>query len=228
MTESELRTRRRLLAARSVRGLQGRRPSKRRRRESRVRGAPAAPCAKGRKHTVIDYRFTGTPGLPCAMVVRLMPRSPRRRIRLVTVIGGLKAQRSPVGLMHLRRLDTSNGCQDHTVLPSASAPFVLRAGQSLTAKPPCNQHLRDDAACVHRIPPDVRDDRETPFIRTGRQDYDSDLRSKKSGIFFAKGLDSASRNRRADLPVGLRRHRQCVSEAPDPDVMRRRSLHRLP
>ena len=32
----------------------------------------------------------------------------------------------------LRRLDTSNGCQDHTVLPYASAPFVLRAGRSLT------------------------------------------------------------------------------------------------
>src|SRR5258708_23471415 len=29
---------------------------------------------------------------------------------------------------NLRRLDTSNGCQNHTVLPYASAPFVLRAG----------------------------------------------------------------------------------------------------
>jgi hypothetical protein len=31
---------------------------------------------------------------------------------------------SPVGPTHLRQLDTSNGCQDHTASPSASAPFV--------------------------------------------------------------------------------------------------------
>jgi hypothetical protein len=32
-------------------------------------------------------------GIPCVMALRLMPRSPRRRIRLVTVAGGLKVQR---------------------------------------------------------------------------------------------------------------------------------------
>ena len=49
--------------------------------------------------------------------------------------------------------------------------------------------MRDDAARVHRIPSDVRDDRETPFIRLGRADYDSDLREHGSGIFFGTGLD---------------------------------------
>jgi hypothetical protein len=34
---------------------------------------------------------------PCAMALRLMPCSPRRRIRLVTVVSGLMARRSPVG-----------------------------------------------------------------------------------------------------------------------------------
>jgi hypothetical protein len=29
---------------------------------------------------------------------------------------------------NLRQLDTSNGCQNHTLLPYASAPFVLREG----------------------------------------------------------------------------------------------------
>jgi hypothetical protein len=33
----------------------------------------------------------------------------------------------PVGSTRLRWLDTSNGCQDHTVLPYASAPVVPRA-----------------------------------------------------------------------------------------------------
>jgi hypothetical protein len=31
---------------------------------------------------------------------------------------------SPVGPTHLRQLSISNGCQDHTALPYASAPFV--------------------------------------------------------------------------------------------------------
>ena len=34
----------------------------------------------------------------------------------------------------LRRLDTSNGRQNHTLLPYALAPFVLRAGESLTSE----------------------------------------------------------------------------------------------
>jgi hypothetical protein len=29
-----------------------------------------------------------------------------------------------LGRLNLRRLDTSNGCQDHTALPYAAAPFV--------------------------------------------------------------------------------------------------------
>ena len=28
-----------------------------------------SPVCKGRKHTVVDHRFTGTPGIPCAMVL---------------------------------------------------------------------------------------------------------------------------------------------------------------
>src|SRR5260370_22971873 len=31
---------------------------------------------------------------------------------------------SPVGMTRLRKFSTSNGCQDHTTSPSASAPFV--------------------------------------------------------------------------------------------------------
>src|SRR5260370_8602908 len=60
-------------------------------------------------------------GIPCVMALRLMPRSPRRRIRLVTGVGGFEGLVNPgrVGVCH-RRLGTSNGCQDHTVLPYAT------------------------------------------------------------------------------------------------------------
>jgi hypothetical protein len=93
-----------------------------------VLAAPAVSRAKMCKERTRAYRYRrGHPDIPCAMVLRLMARSPRRRIRLVTVADGLKDCLNPVGSTHLRQLDTSNGCQDHTVLPYASALFVRRA-----------------------------------------------------------------------------------------------------
>ena len=54
-----------------------RRPSKRRRRECRVPEAPVAPCAKGRKHTVVDHRYAGSdPAFParwCYGFLRALP-----------------------------------------------------------------------------------------------------------------------------------------------------------
>jgi hypothetical protein len=50
--------------------------------------------AQRKTHTSIQVQ-SEHPGIPCAMALRLMPRSPRRRIRLVTVIGGLKVLRKP-------------------------------------------------------------------------------------------------------------------------------------
>jgi hypothetical protein len=54
-----------------------------------------------------------------------MARSPRRRIRLASVADGLAIRRGPVGPDNLHQLDTSNGCRDHTLLPSA-ASFARR------------------------------------------------------------------------------------------------------
>ena len=150
------------------------------------------------------------------MVLRLMPCSPRRRIRLVTVIGGLRRSEARSGSLHLRRLDTSNGCQDHTFLPFASAPFVSAPADRSRDTPALRLPSRDDTARVHRIPPDVRDDRETPLVRAGQRDYDSDLRKEKSGIFFRKGLDSDVRNERDVLPVGLRAASPMQVRSPDP------------
>ncbi len=93
-------------------------------------------------HTSIQVQ-PEQPGIPCAMALRLMPRSPWRRIRLASIAGGLKIRRSPVGpCQNLRRLDTSHGCQDHTVLPYASAPYVLRAVSRSRDNPPCDHISR--------------------------------------------------------------------------------------
>jgi hypothetical protein len=91
--------------------------------------------------------------IPCAMALRLMPGSPRRRIRFASVADGLKDCSDPVGSTHLRRLDTSNGCRDHTVLPYASAP-VVRALCSLTDDKPAlrPRHAPDAAASTATRP----------------------------------------------------------------------------
>ena len=120
-----------------------------------------------------------------------MPCSPRRRIRLVTVTGGCWFCRPGRACQNLRRFSTSNGCQDHTVLPYATrlrpevlrhvhirkastkteaAPFVLAPGIAHKQSPPCDA-LRNDAAASTASHPNVRDDRDTPLLgdETGAQ-----------------------------------------------------------
>jgi len=74
--------------------------------------------------------------------------------------------RARLGSKNLRRLDTSNGCQDHTVLPYASAPFVCRAFCSLTdVKPALRTQSAPDAAASTASHPNVYDDPDTPLVR---------------------------------------------------------------
>src|SRR5258708_25634757 len=58
--------------------------------------------------------------------------------------------RTRLGPQDLRELDTSNGCQDHTVSPYATTSFVCVA-RSLTGNPPCDCLPRRRCR-VHRIP----------------------------------------------------------------------------
>jgi hypothetical protein len=119
-------------------------------------------CAK-ETHTSIQVQ-SEHPGIPCAMVLRLIPRSPRRRIRLASVADGLKDCLNPVGSTRLRQLDTSNGCQDHTALPYAASRLRLKASPGIGAgrlhavfahgpKPALRTRPRARRCRVHRIPP---------------------------------------------------------------------------
>jgi hypothetical protein len=89
-----------LLAAPSARGLHRPCPS------PRTEGAGKTGCALHPRSRVQDvHKNTHTSiqvqrrasGLPCAMALRLIARSPRRRIPLVTVACGLTILRIPVG-----------------------------------------------------------------------------------------------------------------------------------
>jgi hypothetical protein len=68
------------------------------RKSEGARAAPAVSCAKlcEETHTSIQVQRRHS-GIPCAMVLRLIARSPRRRIPFATVIGGLVVLPDPVG-----------------------------------------------------------------------------------------------------------------------------------
>jgi hypothetical protein len=147
-------------------------------------------------HTSIQVQ-PKQPGIPRAMALRLMPCSPWRRIRLASIAGELTARIARSGFANLRRLDASNGRQNHTALPSAFHAVRRRAAfaheQAHPAKTCC-------APGMPRPPlpaPNVRDDRDTPLLwaRDGGS-CKGDLGSARSGIFLIPGLDAISENQK--------------------------------
>jgi hypothetical protein len=167
-------------------------PRERGRRECRVRAAPAVSCAKctSKTHTSIQVQRKHS-GIPHAMALRLMARSPRRRILIVTVAAGLMVNPIRLDRIRHRQLDTSNGCRNHTLLPYAAtrrcqmaspgkAPFVC-APVDRSRKTALRSRSRRRCR-VHRIPPYVRDDGQRPSFRTGPHRYIADLGTSSSEI----------------------------------------------
>jgi hypothetical protein len=139
------------------------------------------------------------------MVLTLIPRSPRRRIRLVTVICGLKGCPNPVGPTRLRKFNTSNGCQNHTASQSAASIVRLRAIRQLTGRidPPCHPLTSPDAAASTASRPAFVTTRDPPLLsRRDGEGFRSDLGQARRKIFLQKGLDRPFRKTRSDLPVG--------------------------
>jgi hypothetical protein len=95
----------------------------------------------------------------------------------------------PVGPTRLRQLDTSNGCQDHTPLPSASCIVRQRAVDDSRAKPALPSQSRARRCRVHRIPPRVNDDGQRPSGGRDGEGYRSDLGQARIEIFLQRGLD---------------------------------------
>ena len=133
-------------------------PKNRGRRESRVLVAPAASRAMKKAHELVTTGSTEQSGFPRAMVLRLIPRSPRGPGFL-----------APVALRSSKNLVPASGHQDHTTSPSAMVAARLAAS------------LRPSHPALN-----VRDDREAPLLvrRDGRIEA-TDLPDATSTIFFA-------------------------------------------
>src|SRR6266511_1970283 len=80
-----------------------------------------------------------------------MARSPWRRIPVASIAGELAARIARLSFANLRRLDTSHGCQNHTLLPYANAPssgaLEIAHGETRPAI-----HITRRCFRVHRIP----------------------------------------------------------------------------
>jgi hypothetical protein len=135
------------------------------RRECRALDAPAASHAKIKK--AYERSHHGHTGF-----TRHSPRNGfngfLRALPGVRILGCHRRQRikvcqSPVGMTRLRKFSTSNGCQDHTTSPSASASLVCSPDIAHGVDPALRLPCAPGAISVHRIPPRVRDDREPPL-----------------------------------------------------------------
>ena len=125
-----------VLAALGVRVLQSAHP----RISKRAQGRPGARYTHGpratRKHAAEPQVQPRQPGLPCAMVLRLiralpgdravLPPSPCRCPRIVARSGSARI---------MQGLTPASGRQDHTISPSARATFVSRAVTSIASPP---------------------------------------------------------------------------------------------
>jgi hypothetical protein len=146
---------------------------------------PGARCTRGLVCKIVRrnaHEHTGSAEAiwhPCAMALRLMPRSLRRRIRLATVAAGLMA--IPTA-WHQQRVPGPHGFAvrdpsspmgfawypSDEVLAKAESSAVRPARYcSLTEYRPANTFARRRCR-VHRIPSRVRDDRDTPLVRVRR------------------------------------------------------------
>ena len=92
-------------------------PPIRRRRESRVRAAPAVSCANCTSKNAHEHTGPAEASdFPCAVVLRLIRTLPGDRAFLPPSPARLSASLTP-----------ASGCQDHTISPSASSALVRSA-----------------------------------------------------------------------------------------------------
>jgi hypothetical protein len=138
---------------------------------------PGARCTRGlvcngKKKRTRAYRFSGgTPAFPAQWLDGLWRALPGDQDLFVTVAPRKMAEPPQLGRLRLRRdLTPTMRRQDHTLLPYALAPFVLRAGSSLTGQARPAMPFHADAAASTASHRAFRDDRDPPLFsgETGR------------------------------------------------------------
>src|ERR1700716_4038305 len=101
----------------------------------------------------------------------------------------IKGCLSPVGPTCLRQLDTSNGCQDHTALPSATVAVRLRAvdHSRVFRQPALRSHRAPDAAASTASHPAFVTIAIRPSVGRDGEASRSDLGQAGTEIFLQTG-----------------------------------------
>ena len=127
---------------------------------------PGARCTRGlvcQKLRILGaHEHTGErkhSDIPCAMALRLTPRSPWRRIPFCHHRLRIEGSVGPGWARHrLRRFSISNGCQDHTASPYAAPVFAKRLRRvwyrSAEALAKADPHRSPGKPCAARRSPD--------------------------------------------------------------------------
>jgi len=155
--------------------------------------APAVSCAKVQieAHTSIQVSAKH-PAFPAQWFYGLYRALPGDEFVLPPSPANWRCRRPGWIEKHLRRLDTSNGCQDHTALPSASAPFVC-APCPLTDNRPANDFTRLTLSRPPQPAPTFVTTADAPLAEQDGRSFRVDLGCRRSGFFFHAGLDGANR-----------------------------------
>src|SRR5882762_960095 len=123
---------------------------------------PGARCARSlaceikKAHEYSHHGHAGNrPAFPAQWFYGLLRALPGVRILGCHRHWRIKVCQSPVGLTRLRKFSTSNGCQDHTALPSALAPFVwvpFVSSRAVSTRPAIPWHRLTLPRPPHPIP----------------------------------------------------------------------------
>ena len=141
-------------------------------------------------HTSIQVQ-PEQPGIPCAMVLRLIPSSPWRRIPFASIAGGLKVLRNPVGFLKTSAgLTPATGARTTRLCRPLFTPFV-GARPSLMSKLTLRKLVARPACRGHRSPhPTSVTIAIRPSCGRGMAGVVGVIWGRaRSGIFFTRGLD---------------------------------------
>jgi hypothetical protein len=144
--------------------------------KQREQGMPGARCTRGlvckvaqrKAHTSIQVQRRQS-GIPCAMALRLMPCSPRRRILFVTVASGLRLVQARLGRRISAGLTSATDARTTRFCRTQQPPFVLRAVYRSRVRSRPAITLRADAAASTASHPAFVTIAIRPSCRVGRR-----------------------------------------------------------
>jgi hypothetical protein len=160
--------------------------------------------AQGNAHTSIQVQRKHS-GIPCAMALRLMPCSPRRRIRLVTVVGGCCGCSTRSGLSATADLAPATGVRTTRFCRTLKRRSSCAPAIAHEVQPALRPHLRADALASTTSHPEFVTTRDRPSCRNGMAGDKPLIWGLREAKFCPSCQSAATRRAIAGWPIPLGR-----------------------